>query len=311
MDEREAGSLRRRLLSRGGGALACAVGFALVTAAFGQEPAAVVRVERVALDSRLLSRPIPYRVALPPAAAAGVRFPVVYLLHGLDGDSSNWFEKTTVEETAAGLGLVVVTPEGGLGWYTDSPGAPWERALLEEVLPDVERRFPVAVERAGRAIAGLSMGGYGALKIAWRQPDRFALAASISGLVAAPTHNERLDASTWPLLRDTIARTFADAETARANDLFRLLREPRPAERPFLYLDCGLDDPFLAQNRELAALLVELKIPHEFRQRPGRHGWDYWGEQVHEVLRLAAKRLVGSAQPAALAPGGRSGDDEP
>lgn len=292
MDEREAGSLRR-LLSRGRRvALTCALCATLATAAVAREAAASVRVESVALESRLLSRPIPYRVALPPATAPGARLPVLYLLHGLDGDSSNWFEKTRVEETAAALGLAVVTPEGGLGWYTDSPGAPWERALLEEVLPDVERRFPVAAERAGRAIAGLSMGGYGALKIAWRHPDRFALAASISGLVAAPTHNARPDASTWRLLRETIARTFADAETARANDLFRLVREPALGERPFLYFDCGLDDPFLAQNRELAALLVLLKIPHEFRQRPGHHGWDYWSEQVDEILRLAAKRLV-------------------
>lgn len=291
MDEREAGSFRG-LLSRGRRvALACALSAGLASPAVAQE-AAAARVETVALESRLLSRPIPYRVALPLAAAPGVRFPVVYLLHGLDGDSSNWFERTTVEETAAGLGLAVVTPEGGTGWYTDSAEAPWERALLEEVLPDVERRFPVAAERAGRAIAGLSMGGYGALKIAWRHPDRFALAASISGLVAAPTHNARPDASAWRLLRETIARTFAEAETARANDLFLLLREPTLAERPFLYVDCGLDDPFLAQNRELAALLVVLKIPHEFRQRPGRHDWDYWGGQVDEVLRLAAKRLV-------------------
>lgn len=292
MDEREAGALRG-LLSRGRrAALACGLAAALAPSAAAQPPAGAVRVEVVALESRLLSRPIPYRVALPPAAAPGARVPVVYLLHGLDGASSNWFDRTDVEEVAAGLGLAVVTPEGGAGWYTDSADAPWERALLEEVLPDVERRFPVAAERAGRAIAGLSMGGYGALKIAWRHPERFALAASTSGLVAAPTHNARPDASSWPLLRDTLARTFADAETARANDLFRLLAAPPPAAPPFLYFDCGLDDPFLAQNRELAALLVLHKIPHEFRQRPGRHGWDYWREQADEILRLAAKRLA-------------------
>jgi len=136
VDEREA-RLHRRGLSRGRSAAAgLALVVALAPALAAQEPAAAVRVrvEIVALESRLLSRPIPYRVALPPAPAPGARFPVVYLLHGLDGDSSNWFEKTAVEEAAAALGLAAVTPEGGEGWYTDAPGAAWERALLEEVL---------------------------------------------------------------------------------------------------------------------------------------------------------------------------------
>lgn len=278
-------------MRRAGAAVLLAV-FAAPTAGADAPP----RVETVDLRSALLERPIPYRVALPGDASSGT--PVVYLLHGLDGASSNWFERTEVEEQAAALGLAVVTPEGGAGWYTDAPGAPWERSLLEEVLPDVERRFPVARERAGRAIAGLSMGGYGALKVAVRHPTRFALAASISGVVAAPSHNARADGSRWALLRESLDRAFPDPATARANDLFALLREPSGVERPFLYFDCGLDDPFLAQNRELAALLVEAKVPHEFRQRPGTHGWDYWREQVGEVLRLAARRLrAGAASP--------------
>lgn len=275
-------------MRRAGAAVLLAV-FAAPTAGADAPP----RVETVDLRSALLERPIPYRVALPGDASSGT--PVVYLLHGLDGNSSDWFERTEVEEQAAALGLAVVTPEGGAGWYTDAPGAPWERSLLEEVLPDVERRFPVARERAGRAIAGLSMGGYGALKVAVRHPTRFALAASISGVVAAPSHNARADGSRWALLRESLDRAFPDPVTARANDLFALLREPGGVERPFLYFDCGLDDPFLAQNRELAALLVEAKVPHEFRQRPGTHGWDYWREQVGEVLRLAARRLRADA----------------
>lgn len=280
-------------MRRAGAAILLTTALAAAPASRAVSPPVAPRVETVDLHSALLGRPIPYRIALPAGAGAGT--PVVYLLHGLDGASSNWFERTEVEEQAEALGLAVVTPEGGAGWYTDAPGAPWERSLLEEVLPDVERRFPVANDRAGRAIAGLSMGGYGALKIAARHPGRFAVAASISGVVAAPNHNARADGSRWALLRESLDRAFPDPVTARANDLFALLREPGGVERPFLYFDCGLDDPFLAQNRELAALLVEAKVPHEFRQRPGTHGWDYWREQVGEVLRLAARRLRADA----------------
>lgn len=302
--------------------LGAALVLALSSSSLVRAEEAAPRVERFAFHSALLDRDTPYLVALPgspsaattPSASASASasasktsskssrpatqlWPVVYLLHGLDGHATNWFDKTDVEQAAARLGLVVVTPEGGNGWYTDTTGPQgeaWESALLEEVVPDVEKRFPMRTDRSGKAIAGLSMGGYGAIKIGLRFPERFALAASISGAVAAPHLLERPETPSWGLLRDSIARTFGDPEIARRNDPFRLLKDAsdeQVAALPFLYLDCGTEDALFAQNRELSELLLARKVRHEFRERPGRHDWKYWGEQVEDVLRLAARTL--------------------
>ncbi len=100
-------------------------------------------------------------------------------------------------------------------------------------------------------------------------------------------------------VRPSLERVFgaADSPTRAANDLFRLARELAPERRPalpFIYLDCGTEDFLISNNRDFSALLLERKIPHEYRQLPGGHTWPYWDQQVRVILRLAAERL---AQP--------------
>ena len=163
-----------------------------------------------------------------------------------------------------------------------------------------------------RVIEGLSMGGYGALKFGLKHPELFAFAGSMSGALAAASWlpDEKLLA----FVRPSIARVYGPAsepgnETRKANDIFRLVRELTPERTkalPFLYLDCGTEDFLIGTNRDFSALLVEKKVPHEFRQLPGGHTWPYWDRQVREVLRLAAERLSAAApQPQAQGAGGR------
>ena len=131
------------------------------------------------------------------------------------------------------------------------------------------------------------MGGYGALKFGFKYPEKFSLAASMSGALDATTRTD--DAS--------IMQTFGEPEssTRKTNDLPRLARE-FPADRqallPYFYLDCGTDDPWLASNRDFSGVLLERKIVHEYRQLPGNHVWTYWDRQVREVMRIAAERMV-------------------
>ena len=104
------------------------------------------------------------------------------------------------------------------------------------------------------------------------------------------------------LIDDDTIYLKADNETRKANDLYRIVRELTPEQMkalPFLYLDCGTEDFLIGGNRNFSALLIEKKVPHEFRQLPGGHSWPYWDRQVREILRLAAERL---APPAAAAP---------
>ena len=263
-------------------------------------------VETVPFESKLVGRTLPYKVVLPPgyndAASKTTRYPVLYLLHGLTGHHTDWLSRTKLADYAADYRLIIITPEGNDGWYTDSHSVPadkYESYIVQELMPDVQRRFRTLETREGRAVAGLSMGGYGALKFGVKYPERFVLAASMSGAVSAASWRTLEDLGPSEFIRKSLSQTFGggDSETKRANDLFRLLHE-LPSEKtpalPFLYFDCGTEDPLqlLAPNAALAALLVENKIAHEYRQLPGKHDWVYWDQQVREVLRLAARMLA-------------------
>lgn len=274
-------------------------------AAHGQAAAPARRYETVAFESRLVGAALPYHVLLPAdyhaEASKRTRYPVLFLLHGLGGGAGDWVSgRARLAEHAAAHRLVVVVPEGRDSWYTDSATAPrekFESYFVEELLPDVERRFRTLGRREGRAVAGLSMGGYGALKFGFKHPEKFVFAASMSGALGAAAW---LPLEVLPaFVRPSLARVYgpAGSPTRAANDLFRLAREVAPeraAALPYLYLDCGTEDFLIANNRDFSELLLERKIPHEYRQLPGGHDWPYWDRQVREVLRLAAGRL---AQP--------------
>jgi S-formylglutathione hydrolase FrmB len=256
------------------------------------------QVQTLRLSSKLMAREMPYRVVLPigydAKEKAGERYPVVYLLHGLTGHFDNWTDKTKLAEYAAQYNFIIVTPEGGDGWYTDSvtiANDRYETYITGELVPEIDKNFRTAAERNNRVIAGLSMGGYGALKFGLKYPEKFVLAGSFSGALGATSLNEK-NAGAW--IAKSITGVFGDeaGETRKANDIFRIIRE-MPAEKakelPFLYFDCGTED-FLAQNnRDFMQLLVEKKIRHEYRQLPGGHNWIYWDTQVQEFLRLSER----------------------
>ena len=243
-----------------------------------------VRVENVDLQSELTGRVLPYSVILPRGySLPGRRYPVLYLLHGHGGDHSSWIAHTKLTDYLAGLNLIVVTPEGQDGWYTDSDtdqSAKFESYMIKELIPDVEKRFRVIPERRARAIAGYSMGGYGALKFGLKYPQLFAFAGSLSGAFNAPV---RTDGS-------SIMHTFgaANSTTRERNDLTKIAAVATPASLPQLYFDCGTDDPFLASNRVLHAGLERLSINHDYREQPGAHDWAYWNQQIRVLLPLAA-----------------------
>jgi putative tributyrin esterase len=276
----------------------------LVDASLTQTTAAAknANVQTVSFQSQLVGKTLPYNVVLPvdynqPDARA-TRYPVLYLLHGLTGHYDNWTTRTRVGEYAAAYEIIIVTPEGNDGWYTDSQMAPaekYETYIIKELIPDVDRRFRTVNKREGRAIAGLSMGGYGALKFGVKYPAMFAFAGSMSGApnVASWTHEEL---KSFAFIWRSLHPVFGDegSPTRVANDVPKLYRELSPeqiAVLPYIYLDCGTEDPLFPANRSFAEILVTRRIPHEYRQLPGRHSWQYWDAQVHEVLKVAVKKM--------------------
>lgn len=252
-----------------------------------------VRVETVQFKSSLVGKTLPYSVVLPPGydliTERRTRYPVLYLLHNWSGHYNSWLNSTSLTRYAAEHRLIIVTPEGQNGWYTDSATVEsdkYESYLLRELIPDVDARFRTISARAGRAIAGNSMGGYGALKFGLKHPEQFIFAGSMSGALDTTARTDD----------ESIMQTFGPAGSATRlnNDLQRLARE-YPAERfsqlPYFYMDCGTEDPWLNSNRDLAGVFLERRITHEYRQLHGEHIWPYWDRQVQEVLRLASELM--------------------
>ena len=265
---------------------------AAALAALYYEYAGSVRVETVRMRSALLGREVTYKVVLPPGyglvTSRAKRYPVLYLLHGWGGHYDSWLTRSSLHRYAEEHRLIVVTPEGGEGWYTDTPGGePYESHLLREIVPDVDGRFRTINQRRARGVAGYSMGGYGALKLGFKHPEVFAFAGSTSGALDAASRSGD----------DSLARVFGEANSPARfeNDLPRLAREfpeERHAQLPFLYLDCGLRDDWFAVNRDFAATLAARGFAHEYRQRPGGHVWPYWDAQAREILRVASDMLA-------------------
>lgn len=269
-------------------------------------------IQTVQFQSSLVGKTLPYNVILPHdyETSRTTRYPVLYLLHGLFGHYTDWATKTNVADYAAQYRIIVVMPEGNDGWYTDSASVPsdkYESYILKELIPDVQKRYRTIETRYGRSIAGLSMGGYGALKFGLKSPDSFVFAASMSGALGAATWTED-DLKALKAIRDSVFNVFGplESQTRKANDIYDMARRAsaaRVAALPYFYLDCGTEDLLIGSNQQFAALLREKKIPHEYRELPGDHNWAFWDQQVPEVLRIAAQRMrVPPAIPATRSP---------
>lgn len=274
---------------------------ALKTNANQTESKASVSIRDLKLESRLMARAMPYRVILPAKYEANKteKYPVVYLLHGLTGHFNNWADKTKLRDFAAGYQYIIVMAEGENGWYTDSATVPndkYESYIVKELIPEIDKNFRTIPDKNRRAIAGLSMGGYGSLKFGLKYPEMFALVGSFSGALQAASFTDKMLGSGWKVLTDSIMSVYAaeDSQTRRENDIYKIVRE-MPAGKiknlPFVYFDCGTEDGLIVSNREFSGLLLEKKIPHEFRQLPGKHDWVFWNSQIREFFDLSKKFL--------------------
>ena len=250
------------------------------------------------LDSKLMNRRMPYRMVLPPDYANSnetFRYAVIFLLHGLSGHYDNWTEKTRLADYAKKHKYIIIMSEGGNGWYTDSVSAPndkFESYLIKELIPEVDKTFRTIADRDHRAIAGLSMGGYGGIKFGLKYPDMFSLAGSFSGVLGATDFNEKNAGAIGKSLEPIFGAEGSD--TRKANDIFAMVRDLTPEKLrnvPYIYQSCGTEDFLFRNNRDFDALLIDKKVPHEYREHPGIHNWEFWDDQVREFLDLAERRL--------------------
>ncbi len=255
--------------------------------------------------SRVLDKQTTAQVLLPDRGEPP--FPVFYLLHGRSDDHTSWLRRTRLEDHAARLPLIIVMPDGQRGFYTDNANGPaWATHIGEELPTVVERFFPAKSARSARAIGGLSMGGYGALRVGLAHADRFCSINSHSGAfgrsyfgkgatLADAARHLGWDASALAEMR----RIFGEGELRGGeHDPLVHARSARSAGRlPALLLDCGTEDFLLDSNRDFARALAEAEIPHLYREFPGAHNWDYWDLRVREALAFHAGNLGIQAVP--------------
>ncbi|MEV1295568.1 alpha/beta hydrolase family protein [Pseudonocardia sp. NPDC049635] len=209
--------------------------------------------------------------------------PVLYLLHGLSDDDTAWTRYTAIERYADELGLAVVMPQVHRSFYTDQAYGGRYRTWVCTELPElVARFFRVSTDPAQTFVAGLSMGGYGAIGWALREPARFAAAASLSGvldiaeLVAAPPREE--DPRIWERIFDGGPVAGTDA------DLFALVERVDPAAVPPLFVCAGAGDPLHGQSVRFTAAARAAGLDVTGHDGPGDHDWAYWDVRVRDVL---------------------------
>lgn len=224
------------------------------------------------------------------------KYPVLFLLHGMGGDHTVWIRKTSVERYADEAGLAVVMPDAGSSFYTDMVhgGAYW--TFVSEEVPRLARRFfPLSGRPEETFAAGMSMGGYGALKLALRFPERFSAAASISGVTDAAEFghgNGRQE-----LFRNIFGG--AGAIPGTPDDLFflagRLAASGR--KKPRIYLCCGTKDGLYDMNVRFRDHLRRLSYSVTCAKGKAGHEWGYWDEAIRDAIRFFTENLSASAQP--------------
>ena len=218
-------------------------------------------------------------------------FATFYLLHGLSDDYTGWVRRTSIERFAGNHKLMIVMPDGYRGFYTNNAAGPaYATYIAKELVDTVERIFPAKRSRESRGIGGLSMGGYGALRVGLGHPDLFAAATSHSGAVMHGSRNHPREGGA--LGEDEFQRIFGAEPVGTDHDVLALAAAAKKSGTlPHLRIDCGLDDDLIHDNRALHAKLDALRVPHEYIEFPGGHSWEYWDLHVQDALTFQSKHL--------------------
>ena len=220
-------------------------------------------------------------------------YKTLYLLHGLSGDHYNWVRKTSIERYAEEYGIAVVMPGVSRSWYADTAyGMPYFTFITKE-LPAVCRGYfkGMTDHREDNYIAGLSMGGYGAIKAALTYPEHYAGCASLSGALDITRKGRAYRLEEW---QGNFGFELSDALELEGSeqDIFALTRKNIEKGRPFpaLYLWCGTEDTLLPINQQYHALLEQEQIPHLYEQSEGDHTWKWWDLHIQDALACLFKK---------------------
>jgi putative tributyrin esterase len=269
------------------------------------------RVQTVSFKSAAVGRTMKYNIYLPADYATSTeRYPVLYLLHGLTSNFRAW-NFLGAPKYAAEYDLIVVMPDVGNSWYVNWAKSEegqkngWEDFIIRDLIPHVDSAYRTIAEREGRAINGLSMGGYGAMSLGLKHPDLFCSIGSHSGVIGyARSQKKRLAEGEGPWIiwenrltdkpdpsigvegfssqveRTPRGQIFLSAEDCDASDPFILVLQTPVEDLPHIYIDCGTEDGLINGARDFIRVLEENKIPFTYAQSGGGHVAAYWAREV-------------------------------
>ncbi len=218
---------------------------------------------------------------------ANGKLKTLYLLHGMSDDHSIWLRRTSIERYVSELGIAVVMPAVGRSWYADQKHGGKYWTFVSSELPKIARSFfPLSIKREDNYVAGLSMGGYGAFKMALRCPQKFCAAASLSGVLGMAWRRKQMP--TDKTVNDEFSWTFGgiDEFEGSKNDLNYLAEKlvASGKERPRLYQCCGTEDFLYEDNQEFRKFAKRIGLKVKYEEGPGVHEWGYWDMMIQRVL---------------------------
>jgi putative tributyrin esterase len=278
-----------------------------------QTPVSMEGVSTVEFYSPSVDRTMKYNLVLPYGYEddTEVRYPVLYLLHGLTQNYTVWATQG-VPFYAGMYNVIVVMPDGGNSWYVnyaESAGGQtnnWEDHIIQDVIGHVDANYRTIARREGRAMTGLSMGGYGAITLGLRHPEMFVSIGTTSGALeygreaaariraGEPVTQRERSSAPDPAIgipgfssqaeRTPLGRDFVTAEQADAYDPFVLIQRVPPDQVPHIYIDCGTEDGLIEGARELAGILIQKNLPFDYMQQAGRHNGEYWTRSIGRII---------------------------
>lgn len=217
---------------------------------------------------------------------ADENYKTLYLLHGLSDDHTIWARRTSIERYAAEYGIAVVMPNGDRSWYTDMANGAKYLTFITEELPRVCRGFfrGMSKKREDNIIAGLSMGGYGALKAALTHPDSYGGCICLSGALDIASFGHH-SIEEWRSIFGYDLQTTEDLRGTR-HDVYSLAKSNALSGIPFpkIYMWCGDSDYLLDSSIKFDRLLCELGVEHKYDQSEGDHSWKWWDLHIQDGL---------------------------
>lgn len=263
--------------------------------------------ESLSVKSTILGKDVAYSIYLPADYDVSNRkYPVLYLLHGYTDDETGWTqfgEAHMIADRSIQSGesapMIIVMPDAGVTWYVNSHDGKtrYEDFFIKELIPHIDASYRTRTTRQYRAIAGLSMGGYGTLIMATKHPELFSAAAPLSAAVWTDEEVMANDENFWNNAlgniygkKDLVGKARL-TEHYYKNSILKIIETGSAEELKKIrfYIDCGDEDFLIKGNMALHAAMIDKKIPHEFRVRDGAHNWTYWRTALPDVLKFVSE----------------------